>query len=216
MLPIIVEYSLTRNVKYLNTSFKVFTNIIFGNWAAEDPESGVVSYEVGWGSSPGLDDVWEFQEIGNAFAYYAKFKHGVLVKGHRYYVTVKAINGAGLESKAMTSNGIIVGKTEFVFAKNDSGSFFFDTVNVNANESMEDSGIGNTFGTLDVPSGAVEDEVKFQVYSLGEKEMKNGTDDNTTVVDPEVMKPPKVGSSFFNIELVRLEWTAGETLLILG
>ena len=93
----------------------------------------------------------------------------------------------------MSSNGIVVGKTEFVFAKNDSGSFFFDTVNVNSNETKEkDTGIGNTFGTLDVPSGAVEDEVKFQVYSLGEQELNNGTDDNTTIVDPEIVKPPKV------------------------
>ena len=166
--------------------------MIFGNWAAEDPESGVVSFEVGWGSSPGLDDVWEFQEIGNASVWYARFKHGDLVKGTRYYVTVRAINGAGLESEAMSSNGIVVGKTEFIFSKNDSGSFFFDTVNVNANESMEDSGIGNTFGTLDVPPGAVDGEVKFRAYSLSEKELKNGTVDNTSVVDPQVNKPPKV------------------------
>ena len=171
----------------------MFTNIIFGNWAAEDPESGIVSYEIGWGSSPGLDDLWEFQEIGNGAAYYAKFKHGDLVKGSKYFVTVKAINAAGMESEAVSSNGIVVGKTEFVFSKNDSGSFFFDTMNVNANETKEkDKGIGNTFGTLDVPAGAIEDEVKFQVYSLGKEELKNGTDDNTTVVDPAVMKPPKV------------------------
>lgn len=173
-------------------TFQVFTNIIFGNWAAEDPESGIVSYEIGWGSSPGLDDLWEFQEIGNAYAYYAKFQHGDLIKGRKYYITVKAINAAGLESEPMSSNGIVVGKTEFVFAKNDSGSFFFDTVNVNSNETKEKDAVGNTFGTLDVPAGAVEDEVKFRVYSLGEQEMTNGTDDNTTIVDPTIVKPPKV------------------------
>ena len=122
------------------------------------------------------------------------------MKGRKYYVTVKAINGAGLESEPMTSNGIVVGKTEFVFGKNDSGSFFFDTVNVNSNETKEDdSGIGNTFGTLDVPVGAVEGEVKFQVYSLDGKEMKDGMVDNTTVVDPEIVKPPKVGRYKMNI-----------------
>ena len=63
----------------------------------------------------------------------------------------------------------------------------------------KESGIGNTFGTLDVPSGAVEDEVKFQVYSLGAKELNNGTDDNTTVVDPEVVKPPKVGKTTYSL-----------------
>jgi hypothetical protein len=179
--------------------------MLFGNWAAEDPESGIVSYEIAWGSSPGLDDIWEFQEIGNAEAYYAKFKHGYLVKGRRYYITVKAINAAGLESEPVTSNGIIVGKTEFVFAKNDSGSFFFDTLNVNANETKEkDSGVKSTFGTLEVPTGAVTDEVKFLVYSLSEKDMKNGTDDNITVVDPDVVKPAKVGdikcNFFFTIK----------------
>ena len=152
----------------------------------------MVSYEIGWGSEPGLDDVWEFQELGNASRWYAKFGNGGLEKGRKFYVTVKAINGAGLESEPMTSNGITVGKTEFIFSKNDSGSFFFDTVNVDSNATMEDTEVGNTFGTVDVPTGAVDDNVKFQVYSLGDKEFKNGTDDSTTVVDPEVVKPPKV------------------------
>ena len=152
----------------------------------------MVSYEIGWGTEPGLDDVWEFQEIGNASRWYAKFGEGGLKSGDKFYITVKAINGAGLESQPMTSNGITVGKTEFIFSKNDSGSFFFDTVNVDLNETREESEVGNTFGTVDVPAGAVEDDVKFQMYSLGEKELKNGTDDNTTVVDPEVAKPSKV------------------------
>ncbi len=154
----------------------------------------MVSYEVGWGSKPGLDDVWEFQEIGNASRWYAKFDDEGLEKGRKFYVTVKAINGAGLESQPITSNGITVGKTEFVFSKNDSGSFFFDTVNIDENETREEPKVGNTFGTVDVPAGAVDDDVKFQVYSLGEKEFTNGTDDNTTIVNPEVAKPPKVNT----------------------
>jgi hypothetical protein len=161
----------------------------------------VVSYEIGWGTEPGLDDVWEFQEIGNASRWYAKFDSGGLEKGHTFYVTVKAINGAGLESEPMTSNGITVGKTEFTFSKNDSGSFFFDTVNVDLNETRAETEIGNTFGTVNVPAGAVEDEIKFQMYSLGEKEIKNSTFQNTTVVDPQVVKPPKV--SVFLTEIKR-------------
>ena len=149
-----------------------------------------MSYEIGWGSKSGLDDVWEFQEIGNASRWYAKFDDGRLKKGDKLYVTVKAINGAGLESEPMTSNGITVGKTEFIFSKNDSGSFFFDTANIDSNATRKN--VGDTFGTVDVPTGAVDKDVKFQIYSLGEKELKNGTDDNTTVVDPKVVKPPKV------------------------
>jgi hypothetical protein len=147
---------------------------------------------VGWGSEPGLDDVWEFQEIGNASKWYGKFNDGGLEKGRKFYVTVIAINGAGLESEPMTSNGITVGRTEFIFTKSDSGSFFFDTVNLGENETREDTEVGSTFGTVDVPAGAVDDDVKFQVYSLGGEELKNRTDDNTTVVDPEVLRPPKV------------------------
>ena len=152
----------------------------------------MVSYEIGWGSQAGLDDVWEFQEIGNASRWYAKFNDGGLEKERKFYITVRAINGAGLESEPMTSNGIIVGKTEFLFSKNDSGSFFFDTTNIDSTGNREDTEVGNTFGTVDVPSGAVDDDVKFQMYSVGEKEFKKGTDDNTSVVDPEVAKPPKV------------------------
>ena len=152
----------------------------------------MVSYEIGWGTQPGLDDVWEFQEIGNASRWYAKFDNDGLERERKFYITVKAINGAGLESEPMISNGIIVGKTEFVFSKNDSGSFLFDTANVDSNATREDTEVGNTFGTVDVPSGAVDEEVKFQMHSLGETELKNGTDGNTTVVDPEIVKPPKV------------------------
>ena len=148
-----------------------------------------MSYEIGWGSKPGLDDVWEFQEIGNASRWYAKFDDGRLKKGRKFYVTVKAINGAGLECEPMTSNGITVGKTEFVFSKNDSGLFFFDTTNIALNGTRKT--VGDTFGTVYLPPGAVDENVKFQVTSLGEKELKNGTDGNTTV-DPKVVKPSKV------------------------
>ena len=151
-----------------------------------------MSYEIGWGSKPGLDDVWEFQEIGNSSRWYAKFDGGRLKKGRKFYVTVKAINGAGLESEPMTSNGITVGKTEFVLSKNYSGLFFFDTVDVDSNVTRKDGEIGNTFGTVNIPAGAVGSDVRIQMYSLGGKEFKNGTDDGTTVVDPEVDKPLKV------------------------
>ena len=171
----------------------MFTNVLFGNWAATDPESDVVSYEVGWGSAPGLDDVWEFQEVGKVTTWYANVQDGDLVKGSRYYVTVRAINGAGLESKIGFSNGVVVGKTEVVLSKNESGLFFFDTVNINNDDGLtEDSEIGNTFGSLKIPRGAVDEKTKFRCFSLSEMELKNGTVNNMSVVDPAVVRPPKV------------------------
>lgn len=172
---------------------------MFGQWKSEDPESGIAFYEIGWGSQPGKDDVWEFQEVGNISLWYASFEDGKLKKGQKFFLTVKAYNGAGLESEPLTSNGITVGKSEYVFSKNDSGLFLFNTMNVDANETLEEENVGNTYGSVEVPPGAVEDKVKFQMYSLDEKELKNGTVDDTTVVDPDNRKPSKVKKCTRNI-----------------
>ena len=149
----------------------------------------MTSYDVAWGTAPGLADVKEFEEVTNTTIWLAKFKDNALEVGKKYYATVRATNGAGLLSDRLSSNGIVVGKSEYTFDNKSSAEFFFDTVNVNENGSRKDGGVGKTYGTLTVPEGAVEGEVKLRSYSLDEKTMDQNKTDEGPVSNPMYSKP---------------------------
>ena len=149
----------------------------------------MTSYEVAWGTAPGLTDVKKFEEVTNTTIWLAKFKDNALEVGRKYYATVRATNGAGLLSDRLSSNGIVVGKSEYTFDNKSSAEFFFDTVNVNENGSRKDGGVGKTYGTLTVPEGAVEGEVKLRSYSLDEKTMDQNKTEEGPVSNPKYSKP---------------------------
>ena len=168
----------------------MFLDIIFAYFKASDPESGVTSYEVAWGTAPGMADIKDFVEIINITTWYAEFKDNSLKTKTKYYATVRAVNEAGLISEPLSSNGILVGKSEYIFDNNTSAaSFFFDTVNVNTNGSRRDGGVGQTYGTLDVPQGAVDGEVKLTCYSLDTNALESNKSDEGPVSNPEITKP---------------------------
>ena len=170
----------------------MFVDIIFAYFSASDPDSGVTSYEVAWGTGPHLVDVSDFEEVINTTIWRVKVKDGALEVGRRYYATVRATNGAGLLSDWLSSDGIVVGKSEYVFDNSSKASFFFDTVNVNDNGTREDGGVGQTYGTLTVPEGAVEEKVKLRCYSLDEKALNENKTEEGPVSNPSKTKP-KVG-----------------------
>ena len=169
--------------------FQVFLDLIFAYFYASDTDSGVTSYEVAWGTAPNLTDIKDFEEIKNTTIWFAKFKDEGLQKEKKYYASVRATNGAGLLSERLSSNGIVVGKSEYIFDNKTSASFFFDTVNVNVDGSREDGGVGKTYGTLDVPSGAVEGEVKLRCYSLDEKALEKNVSEEGPISNPNRTHP---------------------------
>ena len=59
----------------------MFVDIIFAYFSASDPDSGVTSYEVAWGTGPNLVDVSDFEEIINNTIWRAKLKDGALEGG---------------------------------------------------------------------------------------------------------------------------------------
>lgn len=61
----------------------MFVDIIFAYFSGSDPDSGVTSYEVAWGSGPGLVDVSDFEEVINTTIWRAKVKEGALEKGKK-------------------------------------------------------------------------------------------------------------------------------------
>ncbi|KAL9987450.1 hypothetical protein ACROYT_G001763 [Oculina patagonica] len=182
--------------------YQVFVDIIFAYFFASDPDSGVTSYEVAWGTGPNLVDVSDFEEVINNTIWRAKVKDGALEVGKKYYATVRATNGAGLLSDWLSSDGIVVGKSEYVFDNSSKASFFFDTVNVNDDGTREDGGVGKTYGTLTVPEGAVEEEVKLRCYSLDEKTLNKNKTVEGPVSNPGKTKPKQfmLGNYSFQIK----------------
>ena len=149
----------------------------------------MTSYEVAWSTAPGLTDVKDFEEVTNTTIWLAKFKDNALGKGKKYFATVRATNGAGLLFERLSSNGIVVGKSEYIFDNKSSASFFFDTVNMNENGTRKDGGVGQTYGTLTVPEGAVKEEMKLRSYSLDNNELKKNKTEEGPVSDPRDTKP---------------------------
>ena len=149
----------------------------------------MTSYEVAWGTAPGSTDIKEFEEVTNTTIWLAKFKDNALGVGNKYYATVRATNGAGLLSEKLSSNGIVVGKSEYIFDNASTAEFFFDTVNVKEDGSRKDGGVGKTYGTLTVPEGAVEEQVKLRSYSLDEKTMDTNQTEEGPVSNPKYTRP---------------------------
>ena len=149
----------------------------------------MTSYEVAWGTAPDLVDISDFEEVINTTVWRAKLKDSALEVGKKYYATVRATNGAKLLSERLSSDGIIVGKSEYLFDNSSTASFFFDTVNVNDDGTREDGGVGQTYGTLRVPEGAVKEEVKLRCYSLDEKTLSTNKTEEGPISNPAKTKP---------------------------
>lgn len=80
------------------------------NWTpSADPESEVVKYYYAIGTAPGITDVKDWTDNGlntTAESTGLNLTHGVT-----YYISVKALNGAGLYSNVTSSNGQMVDTT---------------------------------------------------------------------------------------------------------
>lgn len=86
--------------------FTCLTDRIHGTWSASDPDSGIYAYEYCIGTAPGLADVVGWTNVGSATSY---TRTGLtLLDKQTYYITVRAINGAGLTGPAASSDGITV------------------------------------------------------------------------------------------------------------
>ncbi|KAK3735001.1 hypothetical protein QZH41_001674 [Actinostola sp. cb2023] len=114
--------------------YQVFLDIIFAYFKASDPDSGVTSYEVAWGTAPGKVDTKDFEEIGNTTTWFAQFNDDGLKKNTKYYATQFMLGNYSFQIKAFdpTNNTIQEG---YKFAKPIKISMFYDVDNlVNANK----------------------------------------------------------------------------------
>ena len=93
------------------TIFQGNNDTISASWVFQDPQSGIVDYLWAIGRYPYGDDVQEFVSVGTATRATNSSLVGLLETNTTYYVTVVAVNGAGLRANA-TSEGITYLETE--------------------------------------------------------------------------------------------------------
>ena len=93
------------------TRFQGNNNTISARWLFRDLQSGIVEYLWAIGTRPFSVDVQMFESVGIATGAVNSNLSSVLQPNTTYYVTVIAINGAGVRSNA-TSGGITYVATE--------------------------------------------------------------------------------------------------------
>ena len=73
---------------------QLFTNVIFGSWQFEDPDSGVLLYEWSIGTAPGLHDIMAWEQVWNT-TLNGKFELHLNITSS-YYVNVRAMNNVSV------------------------------------------------------------------------------------------------------------------------
>jgi hypothetical protein len=79
------------------------THSLSANWdAAEDAESGIRRYWYKIGTTPGGAEVLDWIDNGMVRSFITSRTDFSLIRGERYYVSVKAVNGVGLISESIS------------------------------------------------------------------------------------------------------------------
>ncbi|MBI3183425.1 MAG: hypothetical protein HYZ28_14905, partial [Myxococcales bacterium] len=98
--------SLVNDGAAADIDFQTSAAVLEANWAgASDPESGTVKYEWAIGTTVGGTEVQAFVDV--ALSTSASATGLTLTSGAKYYVTVRATNGAGLVT-LLSSDGVTV------------------------------------------------------------------------------------------------------------
>lgn len=105
-----VDWTIPGNVSFVNDGLlgdeDLFSTSaqISGNWGNSiDPHSDIAAYWYAVGTSPGASDVIAWTNNGTLTSFTATGLS--LVVGQDYYIAVKSVNGAGLESGIIVSDG---------------------------------------------------------------------------------------------------------------
>jgi sugar lactone lactonase YvrE/photosystem II stability/assembly factor-like uncharacterized protein len=85
------------------------SNSLSASWSSYDNESGIERYFVAVGSGVGLIDTMPWQDFGTNTQ--GTLTGLSLSQGATYYISIKAMNGAGMTSSIGTSDGITVDRT---------------------------------------------------------------------------------------------------------
>lgn len=131
------------------------TDRIHASWMASDPDSGICAYEYCVGTAAGLADVAGWINVGSAVQH---TRMGLaLLDKHSYFVTARAINGAGLVGPQASSDGIVVDATVAVTPTvTDDGQFTTDATSLHAGWASSDpeSGIAKYYYSIGTSAGS--------------------------------------------------------------
>ena len=94
-------------------------NILYASWSGfSDAESSIHHYELAFGTQPGMSDIQAFTNVGLvAFAASSNLAVTELKNGVMYYASVVAYNNAGIASRVVTSDGILVDTVPPIFTQ---------------------------------------------------------------------------------------------------
>lgn len=84
------------------------TTTLQASWSGSDAQSGITLYRYAVGTQPGLADVKAWTDAGTATS--ASISGLSLAQGSTYYISARAVNGAGLASAPVTSSGVTVAR----------------------------------------------------------------------------------------------------------
>ncbi|MCX6343623.1 MAG: PQQ-binding-like beta-propeller repeat protein [Armatimonadetes bacterium] len=116
---------------------------LHATWSAADPQSGIIRYEYSVGTAAGITDVLAWTDAGTATDF--TIANLNLVSGLRYYVNVRATNGAHTIGAVGSSDGIFAESTPPTTPEViDDGDFTLDTARLHATWSSEDPETGVT------------------------------------------------------------------------
>lgn len=90
-----VQYVNDGFIQGLDVDTIIDDNKIESNWQVKDDQSGVRKYYFGVGNIPGLTNIVPYTDIGVVTRY---AMNAGLIHGDTYYVSIRAINGAGLDT----------------------------------------------------------------------------------------------------------------------
>ena len=114
---------------------------LHARWSASDPQSGIAKYEYSIGTSAGGTDVLNWTDAGTATEF--TIKNLALLSGLKYFINVRATNGARTVSAVGSSDGIYVESTPPTTpVVIDDGDFTRDTTRIHATWSSEDPETG--------------------------------------------------------------------------
>ncbi|GEM_PF-1187943 len=102
------------------------TTEVSANWdAGGDPESGISGYWYKIGTKPGGSEVLDWINNGRQQFFTTSRTNLALVRGKKYYVTVRSVNGAGLETESISDGFSIESSPDYIsFTENfDNGRF---------------------------------------------------------------------------------------------
>jgi len=197
LTPPVMSYVKNGFVQNQNVDSTSAMDFLFGNWRAIDDVSTIAEYQFRAGTTPNGDQVrgWRTATSRTVFGMY--YFEPELEAGKQYYLSVRAINAAGLVSAPMAGPAIIVGPNQQSIPADKPSSFMFQPMSIaeatsGANKTKTGLLPGQTvFCSVAVPAGAFAPADSNSSLSMTGESL-NFSDDAPAVSPTGIVNPKKL------------------------